>query len=276
MANGKLIGAGGPFGLNKVSSYRMSDQKYIGRVIYLTFETPLDLSPWVPAPLKPVDPHSAFLKIYHLTRNPVGEKSRPIGYNAYHEVCLTVGVTMPGDPAERHYNLGMWLDRDWAIFKAREVLGWPKKMADIDIAWPIVPEKGVAHEKVGTRNTFGARISRYGSSIIEVEGELDSGLAPSRIPPFDGFYTVRHLAAPDGDPSHRIRQLLKISPRDGWASEPRFGKAEVKFGGCGDEELDILGDVKVTGCSIRDMGWVLPAFPATVLDEDLDFEPEIG
>ncbi|WP_226582417.1 acetoacetate decarboxylase family protein [Acuticoccus sediminis] len=275
-SSGKLIGASAPFGVDVLSSYRMADERYIGRVIYLTFTTPVDLGRWLPAPLRPVDPHSAFLKLYHLTRNPVGEPARDIGYNAYHEVCVTVAATIPGDPAERHFNLGMWLDRDWAVYKAREVLGWPKKMADIDIVWPIVPDPGGRHAPVGTRKTFGARISRYGQSIIEVEGTLSDDIAPSRIPPFDGFYSVRHLVAPDGDPRHRIRQLLRIEPHSGWASEPMFAEAKLSFGSCGDERLDAFGEVTVTGCSIRETGWVLPAYPATVLDEDLDFEPEVG
>ncbi|MEO4040056.1 acetoacetate decarboxylase family protein [Hoeflea sp. CAU 1731] len=274
--NGKLIGAAAPYGLDTLSSYRMVEEKYIGRVIYLTFKTETDLSPWIPAPLKAVDPHSAFLKLYYLTRNPVGEEARGIGYSAYHEVCLTVGVTYPGDPAERHYNIGMWLDRDWAIYKAREVLGWPKKMADIDLVWPIVPEEGSKFSDVGTRKTFGARISRYGSPIIEMEGALRDDIAPSKVPPFQGFYSVRHIVAPDGDPKNRIRQLLRIDTHSGWASEPAFAEASLKFGSCGDENLAVLGDAKVTGCSLRETGWVLPAFPATIIEEDMDFEPLVG
>lgn len=271
----KLIGAAAPFGTEVMPSYRMVDEKYIGRVIYLTFRTKTDLSRWVPSQLKLANPHSAFLKIYHLTRNPVGEPSREIGFNAYHEVCLTVEATTEADPAPRHYNLGMWLDRDWAVYKAREIFGWPKKMAEIDVVWPILPDAGSKQADIGRRASFGARISRYGRPIIELEGEAGSAPA-TRIPPFNGFYSVRHLVAPDGNPENRIRQLMRIQTRAGWASDPVFADARLRFGNCGDEQLGLLGDVDVTGCSIRDTGWELPAFPVTILDKDMDFEPRIG
>ena len=274
--SGKLIGAAAPFGPDIVSSYRMVDEKYIGRVFYITFRTSADLRRWVPAPLRLADPHAAFLKIYHLTRNPVGESARGIGFNAYHEVCLTVPVTVGDDPTQRHFNLGMWLDRDWAVYKAREILGWPKKMAEIDVVWPILPARDSKYADAGTRTTFGARISRYGTPIIEVEGAVRDDLEPSKVPPFDGFYSIRHLVAPDGDPRRRIRQLLRIETHSGWASEPVFAEAKVRFGSCGDEQLGLLGDVSVTGCSYRQTGWVLPAFPATIVEDDIDFEPEVG
>ena len=273
--NGRLIGAASPFGTEVLSSYRMVDERYIGRVIYLTFRTQADLAPWVPEPLKLAEPHSAFLKIYHLTRNPVGEPSREVGFNAYHEVCLTVEATAPADPEPRHYNLGMWLDRDWAVYKAREIFGWPKKMAEIDAVWPILPAPGSPQADVGRRATFGARIARYGRPIIEVEGEVGEASA-TKIPSFNGFYSVRHLVAPDGDPRNRIRQLLRIQTRAGWASEPVFANAKVNFGSCGDEQLSLLGDVEVTGCTYRGTGWILPAFPATIIEPNIDFDPRIA
>ena len=87
---------------------------------------------------------------------------------------------------------------------------------------------------------------------------------------------MRDIVAPDGDPKNRIRQLLRIETHSGWASEPAFAQARLKFGSAGGENLAILGDARVTGCSLRETGWVLPAFPATIIEEDMDFEPYVG
>ena len=253
----ELIGAGQPFGVSKRLSYQMASDRYTGRVLYVMFETDADVNAWLPPPLRAVDPHEAFLKIYQLKRRPEHGAPLPPAFSQYHEACVTVLAAPPGEPA-RHYNLFMWVDRDWATYKAREVLGWPKKLATIDITETFPTPDRYDHDAEVA--TFSAAVSRYGYPLMHINATLDPDADPQPGPPFNGFYTVRHLpAALDGD---SVSELLVIETRDAWFGEGTSGEAEVQFFGAPDEELDLLGRPRVTGCVLRDVGWVLPAWPA--------------
>ena len=257
-----MIGAGQPFGVSKKLSYSMSADRYTGRVLYVTFTTATDLNQWLPPPLISTNPHIAFLKIYQLKRRPEDGTPLPPAFSHYHEACITVLAGPPGEP-ERHYNLFMWVDRDWATYKAREALGWPKKFASIDIT-ETYPDAERYDRDVGT-NVFAANVSRYGYQLIDVKCTLDPAQESQPIPPFNGFYTVRHLPPPvDGT---AIRELLVIETRDGWFSQGTFGSGSIEFFDAPDEELRMLGAVEVTGCVLRDVGWVLPAWPARLHTE---------
>lgn len=264
-----LIGASQPFGRTRKLSYTMEPDRYTGRVLYVTFRTDIDLSAWLPDPLVMADPHEAFLKVYQLKRRPEHGAALPPNFSQYREVCVTVLAGPPGEPA-RHYNLFMWVDRDWAMYKAREALGWPKKLADIHVT-NTFPGDG-RHDLDDGTSAYAADMSRWGYRVLSVRARLDPEAAPQPIPPFNGFYTVRHLPAPlDGDP---VAELLLIETRDGWFREGIFGTAEIEFFDAPDEELAALGSPTVTGCVLRDVGWVLPAWPArriaTLPDLDVD------
>ena len=263
----RFIGAGQPLALTRPASYRMQRERYDGHVLYITFETEFDLSRWVPAPLVPVHPHRGFLKIYELNRVPDGRDIRDVGYTTYNEVCVTVPVRLDGEGEERHYNVFMYLDRDWAIYKAREVLGWPKKFAQIDITWPANLDGDDTARSRGRRNAFGARISRWGHTILDVQGVIDDELEPTPIPPFNGFYSIYHRVVPDRNQPQPAAQVYRIDTENGWASTPHFGTATVQGFDIQDEELGLLGDITVTGCSYREVGWELPAWPATLVRE---------
>jgi hypothetical protein len=260
-----MIGAGQPFGVSKKVSYTMDAERYTGRVLYVTFTTATDLGQWLPPPLEAVDPHTGFLKIYQLKRRPEHGPAMPPGFSQYHEACVTVLASPPGEPA-RHYNLFMWVDRDWATYKAREALGWPKKHATIEITETY--RDGDKYDRDEGTNSFAADVSRYGYPLINVRAELDPSAEPQPVPPFNGFYTVRHFPAPlDGT---AVRELLVIETRDGWFGSGTFGTAHVDFSDAPDEELSLLGPVEVTGSVLRDVGWTLPGWPARKL---FDIEP---
>jgi hypothetical protein len=265
----KLIGASQPFGRTRKLSYSMEPDRYTGRVLYVTFRTDVDLSEWLPAPLQMTDPHDGFLKIYELKRRPEHGPPLPPNFSQYREVCVTVLAGPPGEPA-RHYNLFMWVDRDWAMYKAREALGWPKKLADIHLT---TTYPGADRYDIDEGTTaFSVDMSRWGYRIASVRAHLDPTAPPQPTPPFNGFYTVRHLPAPIG--GEAIRELLVIETRDGWFRGGTFGTATIEFFDAPDEELGALGTPTVTGCVLREAGWVLPAWPArrlAVLPE-LDIE----
>ena len=253
-----FVGADQPFGISRKLSYQMTADRYTGRVLYVTFRTAVDLSQWLPAPLKMDDPYEGFLKIYDLKRRPERGEPYPPSFSQYHEACVTVLAAPPGE-VHRHYNLFMWVTHDWVLYKARAALGWPKKMANICMT-SIFPANG-DYDRDSDIGQFNVDVDRYGYPIIRVRAELDPKALAKDSKPFNGFYTVRHIPAPlngDGD----INELLVIEPRDAWSDNEVWGEATITFSDAPDEELGLLGPVDVTGCMMRDTGWVLPAWPA--------------
>jgi len=251
-----LIGADQPFGVSRKLSYQMLADRYTGHVLYVTFRTDTDLSQWLPPPLQLAEPHDAFLKLYKLRRRPENSKPYPPGFSQYHEACIAVMAAPPGE-VPRHYNLFMWVTHDWAIFKARAALGWPKKIANIAMtSWHPVNDRD--DPDVGD---FNVDVDRYGYPLIRVRAQLDRKAPATQGKPFNGFYTVRHIPAPIAG-GEDIRELLVIEPRDAWFKNPVWGTATVEFGNAPDEEVGLLGPVEVTSCVLRDTGWTLPAWPA--------------
>jgi len=255
-----LLGSTGPFGTTRTLSYDMRANRYTGRVLYVGLRTHADVQRWLPEPLTAVDPHAAFLKIYRLRRRPLDSDPLPPSFSQYNEVCVATLVTIPGDTTPRHYNLFMWLDRDWAVYKYREVLGWPKKLATIDITDSFRGDVGHDHDAGSV--AYAADVVRHGFPLLRIRAQLD-GSTDYTPPPFDGFYSVRHIPASDGDPSGAVSELLQITPEDGWAGPVTTGSATVETGSAPDEEPDALRIGTVTGCALMDVGWVLPAWPAT-------------
>ena len=253
----RLIGASQPFGTTRKLSYTMTPDRYTGRVLYVSFRTETDLSAWVPEPLIVSDPHVGFLKIYELKRRPETGPAPAPNFSQYREVCVTVLAGPAGEEA-RHYNLFMWVDRDWALYKAREAFGWPKKLADIHLT-ATYPGDGRYDLDDGTNN-FAADMSRWGYQIMAVRAQLNPDAQAQPTPPFNGFYTVRRLPGPVG--GEPISEVLVIETRDGWFRGGTYGTAEIEFFNAPDEELAALGPAEVTGCVLRDVGWVLPGEPA--------------
>jgi acetoacetate decarboxylase len=237
----------------------MDSYSYTGRVFYATFKSKTNLQDWLPEPLKAVNPNEGFVKVYSLKRRPEFGDYAPPGFSQYQEVCIAVMATAPGfDLTPRHYNLFMWVDHDWALFRAREVHGWPKKLAQIDFT-SIFPHSD-GYDRDGRSSRLQVNVSRYGYRILSVEATLDGSNSEYAMPPFGGFYTYRRIAAPLG--SSPIEELLVIETRDAWLGEPTFGTASLEFGSGPDEEVNLLGDVTIAGCLIRDIGWTLPGYPA--------------
>jgi len=253
-----LIGADQPFGVSKKLSYQMVADRYTGRVLYVTFRTGTDLSQWVPPPLQMEDVHEGFLKLYELKRRPVNGPPYPPAFSQYYEACIAVMAAPPGE-LPRHYNLFMWVSHDWALYKARAALGWPKKIASI--AMTFTYPDGKAHDRDREVSEFNVDVHRYGYPIVRVRADLSTAVAAGERKPFNGFYTVRHIPSPlDGGDD--VRELLVVEPRDGWFGDEVWGTAKVEFDDAPDEELGLLGPVEVTSCVLRDTGWVLPAWPA--------------
>ncbi len=253
-----LIGADQPFGVSRKLSYQMVADCYTGRVLYVTFRTPADLSQWLPPPLQMGNVHEGFLKLYELKRRPEGGLPNPPAFSEYTEACITVLAAPPGEVL-RHYNLFMWVSHDWALYKGRSAFGWPKKIASTVMAFSYPNgDKTDADRQLCELNVD---VDRYGYPLMRVKARLDPAASAGQKKPFNGFYTIRHIPAPV-DGGEDIRELLVIETRNGWSRDEIWGEATVEFSDAPDEELGILGLVEVTDCVLMNTGWVLPAWPA--------------
>lgn len=267
-----LIGADQPFGISKKLSYQMIAERYTGRVLYVTFRTRADLSKWLPPPLQMENVHEGFLKLYELKRRPVDGVPYPPAFSQYYEACIAVLAAPPGE-IYRHYNLFMWVSHDWALYKARSAIGWPKKIASIAMTFNY-PD-GQDYDRDCENSAFDVDVHRYGYPIISVRAKLSSKKAAGERQPFNGFYTVRNIPSPI-DGGERVCELLVVEPQDGWFGAETWGEATVELNDAPDEELRLLGPVEVTGCVLRDTGWVLPAWPAKRLMKLDSFQTDVG
>lgn len=255
----RLVGDGIPLSRTGRTGYRMVAQQYTGHVLYVVARTPADVRDWLPGPLQTDDPHLLFLKLYALKRRDAGGDFGPPGYWQYHEACITILARL-GHAPPRHYNLFMWVDRDWATWKAREVFGWPKKVAQIDqTLWEPAP---TGHWDRDESGSYRVHITRWGYPVLDVEAVLgQAGQFP--LPPLNGFFGLRRIPAPEGGAT--IEEITAIDIAEGWSGEPVWGTASVQLYDGPDEELSLLGPLEVRGCSLRQVRWVLPANPARIV-----------
>src|SRR5512135_1071412 len=138
----KRHGGGVPFSPSGRASFRMETHRYVGHVIYIMFKIdPATLNALVPEPLKPNPDGLAFAKLYQLKRRRPDSQYREPAFSQYNEIVLATAVEYEGHIG--HYNFFMWVTRDWAMWKGREVIGWPKKIADIDFTLHVPGEEAL-------------------------------------------------------------------------------------------------------------------------------------
>jgi len=133
-------------------------------------------------------------------------------------------MAAPPGEVPRHYKPVHVVTHDWATFKARAALGWPKKIANI----AMTSSYPVNDRDDPDVSEFNVDVDRYGYPLIRVRAQLDRKAPAAQGKPFNGFYTVRHIPAPV-DGGEDIRELLVIEPRDGWFKNAIWGSATVEF-----------------------------------------------
>lgn len=255
-----LKGAGAPLSPSGNTSYRMEAHHYSGRVIYILFKPePGVLEQFVPAPLTLPEEPFAFLKLYELKRRKEGEPYADPAFSHYNEAVVSTVASLNGEPG--HYNLFMWVSKDWATWKAREVLGFPKKTADIELT------KHFHEETLDPPvNRLDAVVSRYGNRIIEVSAELTRTADASELPRFRYFYGRRILPSPEPE-GKVIDQIIKISVENGKTGNILGGTGTVRFRDCHDEQLEIFQPKEILGAYYMPIQWVLPAYPGKIVHE---------
>jgi acetoacetate decarboxylase len=255
-----LKGAGIPQSPSGKTSYVMEDQKYSGRVIYILFRPdPEVLRRFIPPPFElQADPY-AFLKLYELKRRFLEEPYADPVFSHYNEAVISTVVNFEGDAG--HYNLYMWVNKDWASWKAREVIGWPKKTAQIEITKHFQEEDLLPPEQ-----RLEATVTRYGYPVIRAAVDLEREAKADELPRFKYFYSRRIIPSPD-KPAPSLDQLIRVEVRGGKIGLIRSGPAEIHFSDCHDEEVACLSPAEIIGGYYFPIEWTLPAYPGKIIHQ---------
>lgn len=263
---------GVPFSPSGRASFRMETHRYVGHVIYVMFKPDPEVLRWlVPEPLKPNPEGLAFAKLYQLKRRRRDSKFQEPAFSQYNEIVLATAVEYEGHAG--HYNFYMWITRDWAMWKGREVIGWPKKMADIQFTLHVPGESDLIAGDPSADTTLICTASRYGYRIVEGRVNFDDKSEVPLLPPFDRIYVVRYLPSVE-HPGKATAQLVEIQVQNTRRGPLRTGSGSLQFYDCPDEDLEILQPRQVPGAYYYPVGWDLPAYPGRVIYTYSDTELE--
>jgi len=223
----------------------------------------------LPPPLKPTSAPIAYAFVAHYPKTNFGV--------TYNEGALF--LTAEFDGVEGGYCLSMPVTDDQALVAGREVLGYPKKMADVYFK----REKRIVE----------GWIERKGTRYYEVKAKLNGRLnAPDAMELFTGTigdgsgivsvtYNFKHFPSPDGkgfDYNPRlIKEEVLLRPK-----ELKLGNAEITLRSSdsdpwGEIEVErILGAVYLKGDNSMKKGYVVAEveqekfFPYSFLKWDID------
>jgi acetoacetate decarboxylase len=170
---------------------------------------------WLPKPLEPADPPRAMVFIADYPETTLGL--------VYREAGILLHARDTAGPA-RHVSW-MVVDDDVALIGGREMLGCPKKMAEISL---VESGSGV----VGSVRRKGTEIMRIEASIGERESE------PA---PFFGRRTVNAIGTPITG-----TKLLDLPPAEEAIHASRLGEGKLTLTS---SEHDPLGDLRVPPAS---------------------------
>jgi hypothetical protein len=218
---------------------------------------------FLPPGLEPAEGGAGWLMIGELSKYSASDPDQawrsPDRCN-YNE-CVLGFYARRGERVGR-YSAQVWVDRDWSLVMG-QIFGWGKKLASISRtrANPYNPAFRGGPPK------FGGTVDRNGVRIIHATVEV--GTEPKiieRLPDF-GSTTFLHRYLPGCGPDvATVDELLELKLGDIASSPVTVGRGELRFAGSEDEELDLLGDVEVTGGYLYQRGWTTDAAATPVAD----------
>lgn len=266
-----LKGTGVPHSPSGNSGYRMVAQEYSGRACYVLFRPSEGvLERYVPPPLQLTSDY-AFVKFYELKRRNVGEDYAEPAFSHYNEAVIACLAEYEGEIG--HYNFAMWVSRDWAHWKAREVLGWPKKLADVAITTDTaLDDFGGGDDDF--HPDLQVVVNRHGHEIARGRFTFDGQGSTSDLPKGGLYWGVRHLPNP-AESEKTIRQLVRMETQDSRLGPILTGAGELDFFDCPDEELSVLQPSEVIRALYFPIKWILPAYPGRIV-HDMSGQPAEG
>lgn len=190
---------------------------------YLVAEMDVDpgaLRRWVPWPLRPSEPATATVFTGWFPQNTFG--------SVYHEAGIFLHVEHRGRPVV--HSPWMIVDDDVALVLGRELLGYPKKLGQIDFCIDDDRIEGVAR--------------RRGAELVRMRGTLGEVIAeppPMLARPHRNLRCGMSLAWP---------RLVSFTPREE-AIEVRRADLEVTIGGSDRDPIDELGFNRVRAARLH-------------------------
>jgi acetoacetate decarboxylase len=191
---------------------------------------------WVPWPLRPASPAGAMLFIAWFPTNTFGSVYREAGLLLHVEHFGRSAVFCPW----------MIVDDDVALILGRELLGYPKKMGEIDL------------HRDGDR--ISAVATRRGAELVRMEGTLGEGVADP--PPMLGR-PHRNVRASLG---LALPKVIAFTPREE-ALEVRRATLDVKVGASERDPLAELGFARIRSAHLHrvNLAATLPPVPVALV-----------
>ncbi|MGE0801912.1 MAG: acetoacetate decarboxylase family protein [Lautropia sp.] len=216
---------------------------------------------FLPPGLEPVDGGAGWLMIGELSKysaQDLDQAWRAPDRCNYNE-CVLGFYARRGTQVGR-YSALVWVDRDWSLVMG-QIFGWGKKLASVNRTRinPYNPAFREGMPKVG------GTVDRNGVRIIRAA--VDVGSSPrviDKLPDFGSTTFLHRYLAGAGPEIATVDQLMELRLADVASSPVTVGKGELEFTGAEDEELDLLGNVEVTGGYLYQRGWTTDAVATPV------------
>lgn len=206
----------------------------------------------LPPGLEPLDSGDGWVMIAEMakvsTDNPDQIWKDP-SRSSYNE-CVLGFYCRFGDKIGR-YSALVWVDRDWSMGMGA-IFGWAKRIGTVERTRHQTTNPAFA----GKDHTLGGTVSRYGRRVLDMSVTFeDGGKSLDTLPGHAAStFLYRYIASPSPDVGD-VEQLFELGFTNLSMSGIRAGTGRLSFGIAEDEDLDLLGEVEVTGGFAYQRGW---------------------
>lgn len=232
--------------------------------IHVSFAAdPAAVAKLLPPGLEPLESGEGWVMIAEMAKvsaeNPE-QMWRDPARSSYNE-CVVGFYCRFGDRIGR-YSALVWVDRDWSLGMGA-IFGWGKRLGVIDRTRRQTSNPAFA----GGDFTLGGVVSRYGRRVLDLSVSFKDGGVPLDALPGHAASTFlyRYIASPAPDLPD-IEQLFELGFTNVSMQQILQGEGRLSFGDAEDEDLDLLGDVEITGGYAYQRGWTTDRTARLLLD----------
>lgn len=221
--------------------------------LHVTFRAdPAAIANFLPPGLEPLDSGEGWVMIAEMIKVSAEDPDQAWADPArstYNE-CVLGFYCRHGDRIGRISPL-VWVDRDWSLGMGA-IFGWGKRLGQIDRTRLQRTNPALA----GADHRLGGTVSRNGHHVLSLDVEFAGGGEPLEALPglAAGSFLYRYIASPSPDVPE-VEQLFELPFSNVSMSGIRAGTGHLRFGNAPNEELDMLGEVEVTGGYAYERGW---------------------
>lgn len=221
--------------------------------LHVTFRADPDrVAHFLPPGLTPLETGEGWVMVAEMAKASAadpGQIWRDPARSSYNE-CVLGFYCRFGEKIGR-YSALVWVDRDWSLGMGA-IFGWGKRLGAIDRSRRQLSNPLFASEDYD----LGGAVSRYGHRVLSLSIAFPGGGTPIEALPGHGGSTFlyRYVASPSPEVDE-VEQLFELSFTNVRMRNIVAGKGSLTFGTAPDEELDVLGEVEVTGGFAYERGW---------------------